>query len=716
LKGQIEIKNYFRFTNVNSYNGTWQLMQDDKLINSGILTSSDLNIPPLTSKTVTVNLGNPTLKTGAEYWLNLSFKLAKNEFWADAGHEIASAQFKIPYTVPESPAIDSLSIPNISVTESADSIIVKNVNLQLAFNKKTGTIGSYKYEGVKLLETGLVPNFWRAQNSNDQGNGMMSRCYTWRNASLNRTVSGITLKHISARQIQILVNFSYPTSTKSSGSVIYDVYGDGNIVVTFTLVPGSTQLPEIPEVGMLCQVPSEFNNVSWYGRGPYENYWDRKTGSNVGVYKTTVDSMFVSYIKPQETGERTDIRWVSLTNNSGKGLMAVSMPEMEFNALQYTPWELDSKAHPFELVKNNFTVLRLNYHQMGLGGQNSWGAKPRPEFTLYPNQAYTYRFRILPVLNSQNTMDLSKFFFSSNSVVKVPNLVGSNQSVSDSIIVLNGLTAGIVTKTISTTVPAGIVISQIPEAGVEVPLGTAVNLVISYRLVTNIALKKTARSDSEESSKGNIAGNGNDGDTLTRWCANNADLNHWWMVDLGSFYHLIGSEIMWEFDGQNYRYLIEVSKDDITWSTAVDKRSTTLTDQTQQDSFIANDARYVRITVTQLSPGCWASFWEFQVFTPPATTDVQQTEVKPTEYSLKQNFPNPFNPSTMISYSLKEKSKVELIVYDLLGRTVATLVNDIQDSGNYKFNFTANNLASGIYFYRLNAGSYVVSKKMILLK
>ena len=431
LKGQFEITNYYRFTNVNSFSGTWQLMEDNKQINSGTLTASDLDIPPLTSKAIAIGFGKPALKAGSKYWLNLSFKLEKNELWADAGYEIASEQFEIPFAVPEAPMVDTLQIPTLSVNDSKDSIIVSNTNLQLVFDKNAGTISSFMYQGTKLLQTGPVPSFWRAPNSNDRGNGMPTRCATWKNASQNRTVTGLTLKEISTRQIQIVVTFSYPTSTKSFGSITYDIYGDGNIVISSTLVPGNAQLPEIPEVGMLCTVPADFSTITWYGRGPFENYWDRKKSSNVGVYNTTIDSMFVSYIRPQETGNRTDVQWVCLTNNSGKGIMAVGMPYIEFNALQYTPWELDvkgeNKKHPYDLVKNSSTVLRLNYHQMGLGGDNSWGARPHPEFTLYSNKVYTYQFRLLPVPNLQQAMDLSKVSFSELSTVTVPHLIGSHQ-------------------------------------------------------------------------------------------------------------------------------------------------------------------------------------------------------------------------------------------------------------------------------------------------
>jgi beta-galactosidase len=425
LKGQFEIKNYYRFTNVNSFNGTWQFMEDNKQISSGTLTASDLDIQPLTSKQITIGFGTPALKAGAKYWLNLSFTLAKKELWADTGHEIVSEQFEIPFAVPEAPMIDTLQMPTLSVVDSKDSVVVINTNLQLVFDKNTGTISSFIYQGTKLLQSGPIPFFWRAPNSNDIGNDMPIRCATWKKASQSRTVTGVTLKEISARQIQIAVNFNYPTSTKSYGTVIYDIYGDGNVVISSTLVPGSAQLPEIPEVGMLCTVPSEFNKVTWYGRGPFENYWDRKKGANIGVYTTTVDSMFVSYICTQETGNRTDVQWVCLTNNSGKGIMAVGMPDIEFNALQYTPWELESsrtiRKHPFDLVKNISTVLRLNYHQMGVGGDNSWGARTHPEFTLYSNKIYAYRFRLLPVTNLQQAMDLSKVSFSELSIVTVPN-------------------------------------------------------------------------------------------------------------------------------------------------------------------------------------------------------------------------------------------------------------------------------------------------------
>ena len=164
------------------------------------------------------------MNAGAEYWLNLSFKLKNDELWANAGHEVASAQFKIPYETLEAATFDTTGLPSLTVTESKDSILVRNADLQLVFDKKAGKILSYIYQGTALLDDGPIPNYWRAPNDNDKGNGMPSRCGTWRNAGKNRTVTGVILKKVSDRHIQIPVNFSYPTSTKSYGNILYDIY------------------------------------------------------------------------------------------------------------------------------------------------------------------------------------------------------------------------------------------------------------------------------------------------------------------------------------------------------------------------------------------------------------------------------------------------------------------------------------------------------------
>jgi hypothetical protein len=395
--------------------------------------------------------------------------------------------------------------------------------------------------------------------------------------------------------------------------------------------------------------------------------------------------------------------------------MVVGVPEIEANILQYTPWELEAKAHPYQLAKNNSTVLRLNYHQMGLGGDDSWGARPHPEFTLYSDKVYTYSFRLLPFTSSQNPMELKNIMFPGRLLITVPNLTGILQSSADSIINNSGLTIGNITSVLSTTVPAGHVISQMPPAGSKVPSGTAINLVVSSGLVSNIARNKSASADSEESSKGNTANKGNDGSNSTRWCANNGNNNHWWKVDLGALYDIVGTEVMWEFDGQRYGYIISVSSDNVSWKTVVNKSNNNNFNQVQQDLFTASSVRYVRITITQLSPGSWASFWEFKVFVLSAT-DVDEIDELPREYKSYQNYPNPFNFSTVIRYQLPENNHVALKVFDILGREVKTLVNQTQNAGYYSVVLNAVDLASGVYLYKFQTDTFSEIKKMVLLK
>jgi hypothetical protein len=256
-----------------------------------------------------------------------------------------------------------------------------------------------------------------------------------------------------------------------------------------------------------------------------------------------------------------------------------------------------------------------------------------------------------------------------------------------------------------------------------VPSGTPINLVISLGKVENIALNKNASSDSEESSKGNTANKGNDGNTSTRWCANDGNLNHWWKVDLGSYYNLIGSEVMWEFDGQRYQYRIAVSSDNIQWKTVVNKTNNLITSQKQQDLFTANNVRYVRITITGLPSGVWASFWEFKVFKSSITgIDLNYNEESiPKEFKLFQNYPNPFNPSTVVTYSVPYKVLVKCEVFSIIGQKITTLFNGEQSAGTYSIDWSAKNdygssVSSGVYLLRMQAGSFVQVNKMLLLR
>lgn len=409
LNGKVNIINEHLFTNVNKYKGKWELRADDKVIQNGDL---DVSVDPLSSKEVTVPFTKPEVKPGVEYWLNVSFELKEDESWAEKGHVVSKQQFKLPFDNQAEKGIDLSSMSSIELKDEENKVNVNGEGFKVSFDKETGALESYKIDKngseIELIEEAIRPNYWRAPNDNDKGFGAEERFDTWRYAGANAKVENLEVTEVGDKAVKINVDFILPTNVESKLNVEYIVYGSGEVVVSNTL-NAPEGLSEIPEIGMMLQLPKEFDNVTWYGRGPEENYIDRNTGYDIGVYNKKVEDFFFPYIEPSETGNRTDTRWVTLTNNSGVGLMASGIPSIEFNALNYTPEELSSgKRHPYELEKEDSVVLRLNYRQMGVGGDNSWGATPHREFMNESGKIYNYSFKLKGIDDSVSPMEISK--------------------------------------------------------------------------------------------------------------------------------------------------------------------------------------------------------------------------------------------------------------------------------------------------------------------
>lgn len=409
LNGKVNIKNELLFTNTDKYQGHWELRADDKVVQQG---DFNVSVDPLSTKEMTIPFTTPEIVPGTEYWLNVNFSLKNDESWASAGHTIAKQQFKLPFDNPSEKALDITSMSPVNVKENSNTVSIEGSEFDVEINKETGALESYKFNNngkkVELIKEPLVPNYWRALNDNDKGNGAEERLATWKEAGKNSIVKNINIVKIDDKAAKIELELTVPTEVESTLKLAYTVYGNGEVVVSNTLKAGEG-LSEIPEIGMMLQLPAEYENVTWYGRGPEENYIDRNTGYDVGVYNKKVEDFFFPYIEPSETGNRTDVRWVTLTNNDGVGLMASGLPTIEFNALEYTPEELSSgKRHPYELNKTGNVVLRLNYKQMGVGGDNSWGATPHPEFMMESGKMYNYTFKINGVSKEVSPMEISK--------------------------------------------------------------------------------------------------------------------------------------------------------------------------------------------------------------------------------------------------------------------------------------------------------------------
>ncbi|WP_406262494.1 DUF4981 domain-containing protein [Streptomyces chartreusis] len=406
----ITLTNEYLFTNLREFDGCWELVADGKVIRRGKLSRSQLDVPPLSSKDITVPVslpGDPA--PGTEYFLELSFTTKDSAPWAKAGFEVAKQQLPLDADVPAVTPAPLASVPVLKHTDGDKAVTVKGKDFSVTVDKSTGTITSYEARGTRLITSGPVPNFWRAPTENDRGNGQHTRNQTWRDAGTDRAVTEVSTRPLGDKAVEIKVAGTLPTAVESTYTTTYTVFGNGEIKVDNTLHPGAASLPYIPEVGTLLHLPGRFERLRYYGRGPEENYVDRRDGTDVGVYSGTVSEQWTPYIRPQENGNKTDVRWIALTDASGSGLLVSGEPLLEVNASHFTPEDLSSGVrHEYQLAPREEVVLRVNHKQMGLGGDNSWGAHTHDQYKLFPSRDYSYTYRLRPLADVAGAMAASR--------------------------------------------------------------------------------------------------------------------------------------------------------------------------------------------------------------------------------------------------------------------------------------------------------------------
>jgi beta-galactosidase len=405
--GTIEVVNKFFFTSLMGYEFLWSLAEDGVEVGKGDL--GRLDIGPRKSRVVAVPFEKPKIKPGAEYWLRLSVRLVDDLPWAPRGHEIASEQFRLPF-YETSPAADLKSAPPLRRFESGSEIAFSGRDFEVRFDKSKGSIASYRFRGVELIAAGPRPNFWRAPTDNDVGNGMPARCAAWKKAGSIWKVEGFAEEKIDEAAVRLTARFDLP-DVQSKHETIYTVLGSGDIIIENRIRIGGSGLPELPRFGTRLQLPSAFKKVEWYGRGPHENYCDRNTSAFVGLYGSTVQEQFTPYPSLQENGYKTDVRWMALRDGQGTGLAFIGMDLFGFSALPYTIEDLTPEKRGWkpitDLVERAFVEVNIDLKQMGIGGDDSWGARTHFEYTL-PPQDYTFRFRLHPLGKNDSPMALSK--------------------------------------------------------------------------------------------------------------------------------------------------------------------------------------------------------------------------------------------------------------------------------------------------------------------
>lgn len=353
----------------------------------------DTDVTPLSSKEYELPIRRAT--EPGEYTLTVSFVLKEDTLWEKAGYEIAFGQ--TVYTVAGSDS-NSLVSKSVTVVKGWDNIGVSGENFDVLFSSLYGGLVSYRYGGKEMLESIPKPNFWRAPTDNDEGNQMMARYGQWKLASLypshknpeaNTEASPVVEEHENS----VTVTFKYYLATKPVADchVAYTVYGDGTIETTLTYDPVA-ELGDMPEFGMILKINADYDRVEWYGLGPAETYSDRLKGAKLGIYKNKVQDNIARYMVPQECGNKVGVRWAKVTDRLGRGLLFEG-DCINFSALPWTPHEIENARHPFELPPVHYTVIRASMQQMGVAGDNSWGARVHPEYLLDIRKKMTFTFR-----------------------------------------------------------------------------------------------------------------------------------------------------------------------------------------------------------------------------------------------------------------------------------------------------------------------------------
>jgi beta-galactosidase len=406
-EGLIEVSNKFRFTNLEKYQFDWSIQEDGKIIKTGSI--DNLNISPEEKQKIKIDFGNISFTSGEEYFLNLSAKLKSEEPFLPKGWEIAYEQLQFPVeeNFSASEIKNEINLPSYNQTTilDKDNIELRGNDFSIVFDKLSGIMTSYNYKGKEIIKDskGLRPTFWRAPTDNDYGWNMPTKCIEYKTASENDLIADkIVYNKNENGSINIIVNYNFH-KIHTSWQVNYTVYENGIIYLANDIKMEDPNNLIVPRIGMKMLLPAEYDNLEFFGRGPWENYWDRKSASTIGIYSSSISEQYTPYIRPQENGHKTDVRWLSLFNNDRHGLIIAADSIIEFNALNNLVEDFDAGPekdknlkHTTDIKKRDLIELHIDYKMTGVGGDDSWGATPHKEYSLFSGKnEYKLNFYIL---------------------------------------------------------------------------------------------------------------------------------------------------------------------------------------------------------------------------------------------------------------------------------------------------------------------------------
>ncbi|PEQ93330.1 beta-galactosidase [Bacillus sp. AFS006103] len=383
----VSIINDSLFSDLTDYDLEYVLYLEGKEVYQNKL---EVNVGPLSEGRAEFKLPAGVTSASGEYCIQASLVLKENTLWADAGYEIAFGQFVFQVKAEEmSAAVQG----DLRVVEGDVNIGVHGRDFTILFSKQAGSLVSLNYAGKEMIALPPAPLFWRATTDNDRGYSQGTHSGLWYAASLTRRCVAIDLKNDKG---QVTVAFTYKLSISEEVvvKISYTVFADGSVRVK-SVYHGANHLPQMPIFAVSFKVPADYDQLEWYAMGPEENYSDRAQGAKLGIFSNSVSENLSGYVMPQESGNRTGVRRVSVTNQDGQGLRISAVTEpLECNFSPYTAFELENANHQFELPNVHYTVVTVAGRQMGVGGDDSWGAPVHDEHLIHADKDMEFEFVI----------------------------------------------------------------------------------------------------------------------------------------------------------------------------------------------------------------------------------------------------------------------------------------------------------------------------------
>ena len=390
----VKVINKNLFVSTDIFDCKVTVAKNGKVIHKASLATA---VAPLSEETYVLPLAKEE-KPG-EYAVTVSFHLKEDKAWAEAGHEVAFGQYVYQVEEPKKTCPEG-----VKVIRSTHNIGVRGAHFEVLFSVLNGGLVSYKYAGKEMIEAIPKPNFWRAPTDNDCGNLMGMRYGQWKLASMylshkdfrQGAYGPANMPEVEVNEKSVKVSYTYimPTTPTSECKLSYEVFGDGRVKTTLVYDPVK-ELGDMPEFGVIFKFNADYDRVEWYGLGEAETYSDRKKGAKLGIYANMVADNIARYMVPQECGAKEEVRWAKVTDRKGRGML-FEMDEnngpMMFSALPYTPHEMENAMHPYELPEVHYTVVRVAKDQMGIGGDDSWGAHTHEEYLLKTDKKMEFSF------------------------------------------------------------------------------------------------------------------------------------------------------------------------------------------------------------------------------------------------------------------------------------------------------------------------------------